>query len=107
MDGATDSQEPAQNKLIEDFKAVIADTEALLKATAGLSGEHLTAVREKLEHRVAESQKQFADLEDGLVTQAKAAFDTTDKLVREHPWPAVGVAAAVGFLLGMVSSRRG
>lgn len=107
MEEATDRQAPAQDKLIQDFKAVIADTEALLKATAGLTGEHIAAVRDKLEHRVADSQKQFADLEEGVVKQAKAAFDTTDKLVREHPWPAVGVAAAVGFLIGMVSARRG
>ncbi len=107
MENATMRQEAAQDRLIQDFKAVIADTETMLKATAGVTGEHIAAAREKLETRLAETQKQLAALEEGLVTQAKAAYVATDKLVREHPWPAVGIAAAVGFLIGLLSSRRG
>jgi len=107
MDGGIDGGDSAQDKLVQDFKAVIADTEELLKATAGVTGEEIAAVRAKLEERVATTQKRFAELEQGLSERAKAAYDATDKLVREHPWPAVGVAAAVGFLIGMLSSRRG
>jgi ElaB/YqjD/DUF883 family membrane-anchored ribosome-binding protein len=107
MDGSTDGQDSAQDKLVQDFKAVIADTEELLKATAGVTGEQIAAVRAKLEDRVAATQKRFMELEEGLTEQAKAAYEATDKLVRAHPWPAVGVAAAVGFLIGVLSSRRG
>ncbi|MFZ5877302.1 MAG: DUF883 family protein [Nitrospirota bacterium] len=107
MEAATDGRDAAQEKLIQDFKAVIADTEALLKATAGETGEQIAAVRAKLETRLADTRKQLAAVEDGLVEQAKAAYDATDKFVREHPWPAVGVAAVVGLLIGLLSSRRG
>jgi ElaB/YqjD/DUF883 family membrane-anchored ribosome-binding protein len=31
----------------------------------------------------------------------------TDDYVHEHPWRAVGVAAAVGFLVGLLVNRRG
>ncbi|MEW6683925.1 MAG: DUF883 family protein [Nitrospirota bacterium] len=107
MDVPTDGRDSAQDKLVQDFKAVIADTEALLKATAGVTGEQIDAARAALEHRVAATQKQLAEMEEGLTEHAKAAYEATDKLVREHPWPAVGVAAAVGFLIGVLSSRRG
>jgi ElaB/YqjD/DUF883 family membrane-anchored ribosome-binding protein len=107
MDGATDKREAPQDRLVQDFKAVIADTEELLKATAGLTGEQIASARARLEDRVAATQKRFADLEAGLTEHAKAAYEATDKLVREHPWPAVGVAAAIGLLIGLLSSRRG
>jgi ElaB/YqjD/DUF883 family membrane-anchored ribosome-binding protein len=107
MDGSTDGRDSAQDKLVQDFKAVIADTEELLEATAGVTGEQIAAARAKLEDRVATIQKRFAEVEAGLSEHAKAAYEATDKLVREHPWPAVGVAAAVGFLIGLLSSRRG
>jgi ElaB/YqjD/DUF883 family membrane-anchored ribosome-binding protein len=107
MEQATNTHEATQDKLIQDFKAVIADTEALLKATAGVTGEHIAATRAKLEHRLADTRKRLAALEEGVVEQAKAAYDATDAFVREHPWPAVGVAAAVGFLIGILRSRRG
>lgn len=107
MDGFTEQEESAQDKLVRDFKAVIADTEALLRATAGVTGEQIEAARTTLTERVTATRERFAELETGLTDQAKAAYDATDKLVRAHPWPAVGVAAAVGFLIGMLSSRRG
>lgn len=107
MDGVNDGNDSPQDKLVQDFKAMIADTEALLKATAGFTGEQLAAARSTLEHRVADTQKRFAEMEGGLSEQAKAAYEATDKLVRQHPWPAVGVAAAIGFLIGLLSSRRG
>jgi ElaB/YqjD/DUF883 family membrane-anchored ribosome-binding protein len=107
MNGANERRESAQDKLIQDFKAVVADTEELLKATAGLTGEHIASARAKLEDRLAATQRRFANLEEDLAEHAKAAYEATDKLVREHPWPAVGVAAAVGFLIGVLSSRRG
>lgn len=105
METATD-RTAATDKLIQDVKAVIADTEELLKATAGQTGEQIAAVRAKLVARINASRQHLADLEHGAVEKAKAAAEATDKLVREHPWPAMGVAAAVGFLLGLLTSRR-
>jgi ElaB/YqjD/DUF883 family membrane-anchored ribosome-binding protein len=36
----------------------------------------------------------------------KDAARTTDEYVHEHPWGAVGVAAAAGLLLGVLIARR-
>jgi ElaB/YqjD/DUF883 family membrane-anchored ribosome-binding protein len=35
--------------------------------------------------------------------QAKAAGDATDEYVRENPWRAMGIAAAVSGLTGLVA----
>lgn len=99
--------EVAKERLIKDFKTVIVDTEEMLKATASQTGEKVAAARAKLEETLAATQKRLADLEEGLVDRTKAAAQATDRLVHEHPWQAVGVAAAVGFLLGMLTCRRG
>ncbi len=99
--------EVAKERLIKDFKTVVVDTEEMLKATASQTGEKVAAARAKLEETLAATQKRLADLEEGLVDRTKAAAQATDQLVHEHPWQAVGVAAAVGFLLGMLTCRRG
>ena len=39
---------------------------------------------------------------DGVVSFAK----TTDTYVHENPWRAVGIAAGVGLLLGLLIGRR-
>jgi len=38
--------------------------------------------------------------------QSQAAIQCTEDYVQSHPWQSVGIAAGVGFLLGLLSSRR-
>jgi ElaB/YqjD/DUF883 family membrane-anchored ribosome-binding protein len=104
---ATTETEAAKEKLIKDFRSVIADTEDLLKATASQTGEKVAAVRARLEDNLVATKQRLADLEEGLIERTKAAARATDELVHEHPWQSVGIAAAVGFLLGMLTGRRG
>ena len=97
----------AKERVIRDFKAVVVDTEELLKATANQTGERITAARARMEESLAATKKQLAELEDTMVEKAKAAAKATDQMVHENPWQSIGVAAAVGFLLGMLIHRRG
>lgn len=103
---ATAETEVAKEKLIKDFRAVVTDTEELLKATASQTGEKVAAARAKVEESLAATKRRLVDLEQGLIEKTRAAARATDELVHEHPWQAVGIAAAVGFLLGMLTSRR-
>jgi ElaB/YqjD/DUF883 family membrane-anchored ribosome-binding protein len=41
-----------------------------------------------------------------MTDRAKAAAQATDDYVHDHPWKAVGFAAAIGVILGMLISRR-
>jgi ElaB/YqjD/DUF883 family membrane-anchored ribosome-binding protein len=38
--------------------------------------------------------------------RAKEAARATDDYVHDHPWQMVGVAAAVGFVAGLLMNRR-
>lgn len=103
---ATPDMQVAKDKLVEDFEAVVSDAEELLRATANQTGERVTAARARIEESLRDAKKKLAELQDDLVAQTRAAARRTDELVHEHPWQAVGVAAAVGLLLGMLISRR-
>lgn len=103
---ATSGTDVAKERLVRDFKAVVTDTEELLKATASQTGEKVAAARVKVEESLTDARKRLTELGEDLTDKAKAAAHKTDELVHEHPWQAVGLAAAVGFLLGMLISRR-
>lgn len=105
MNSAQETQ-AAKERVIRDFKAVVVDTEELLKATANQTGERITAARARMEESLSATKKQLTELEEDMVEKAKAAAQATDKLVHENPWQSVGIAAAVGFLLGMLIHRR-
>jgi len=93
-------------QLIADFKTVVADAEALLKATANQGGDELTALRAKAEESLKNAKTRIASEQAALFTSTKEAARSTDVYVHENPWAAVGVAAGIGLLLGLLSGRR-
>jgi len=96
----------AKERVIRDFKAVVTDTEELLKATANQTGDRIAAARARMEESLTATKKQLAELEENMIEKAKAAAQATDQMVHENPWKSVGIAAAVGLLLGMLIHRR-
>jgi len=94
------------DKLVSDLKAVIADAEELLRATASTAGEKVSAARAKMEDSVRTAKVKLAQAQDVMVDRAKVAAQATDDYVHAHPWKAVGFAAAIGVILGMLISRR-
>ncbi len=95
-----------KQKLIADFKVVIADAEELLKATAQDASDKAVAARARIEAHLSEAKVKLAALEEAVAVRAKQAADATDQYVRANPWKAVGIAAGVGVLLGMLIGRR-
>lgn len=103
---ASNATEVTKDKLISDFKVVVADAEALLKASAGQGGEALAAVRTRVQESLAIAKEKMLDAERELLAKTKAAARVTDEYVHDHPWHAVGVAAGVGLVIGLLIGRR-
>jgi ElaB/YqjD/DUF883 family membrane-anchored ribosome-binding protein len=93
-------------KLVEDLKAVLADAEELLKATADQTGERIAAARAKVEESLKAAKVRLAEEEVALMARTRAAAKAAEEYVRANPWNAVGIAAAAGFVLGILATRR-
>ena len=98
MDGETTSRD----RLVSDLKTLVADAEELLRATASQAGDKIGVARQKIEQSLIEGKKALADAEKNLVQKSKEAADVADDYVRENPWNAVGIAAGVGLVLGLL-----
>jgi ElaB/YqjD/DUF883 family membrane-anchored ribosome-binding protein len=101
-----DPADVTKEQLIQDFKVVVSDAEALLKATAGQSGEALASVRAKVGESLAAAKAKMIDAEEALLVRTKAAAKATDEYVHVHPWQAIGIAASVGMVIGLLIGRR-
>ncbi|MEI6722636.1 MAG: DUF883 family protein [Betaproteobacteria bacterium] len=102
----TADSQVSKEKLVTDLKVLVGDTEELLKATAGQAGEKIAVARERIQASLAVYKDKLMDAEQALREKTKEAARATDEYVHDHPWQAVGVAAGVGFLLGLLVSRR-
>jgi len=98
--------EVSKEKLMADLRLVVTDAEELLKATAGQTGDKIAVARQKIQESLNDAKMRLSMAQVALVEKTKQAAKATDELVRENPWKAVGVAAAFGFLLGVVVRRR-
>lgn len=96
----------SKEKLAQDMKLVIADAEELLRATASQAGEKVSAAREKIQDSLRNAKVKLAEVEDVLLDKGKQAARATDEYVHDHPWKAVGIAAGIGLIIGMLISRR-
>lgn len=98
--------EVTKEKLVADFKVVIADAEELLKATAGQAGDKVGELRGKIQDHLARAKDSLAEAQEVVVEKAKAVGRATDDYVHDHPWKSVGIAAGVGFVIGLLIGRR-
>ncbi|MDF2463926.1 MAG: protein of unknown function ElaB [Ramlibacter sp.] len=95
-----------KEKLMTDLKLVIADAEELMKLTAGDVGEKASAIRMRMQARMEQAKVDLARLQENAVARAKDASKVADNYVHDNPWTAIGIAAGVGVVLGMLISRR-
>ena len=96
----------SQEKLVVDIRAVIADAEDILKATADQTGEKIANLRTRLKDRLLGARIRLDAAEAALIEKTRAAARAADDYVHESPWQAVGIGVGVGFLLGMLLNRR-
>jgi ElaB/YqjD/DUF883 family membrane-anchored ribosome-binding protein len=94
-----------RDKLIADLKLVIADAEELLRLTAGQAGDKAVELRLRMQARMEQAKADLARLQNVAMDGAKDASRAADVYVQENPWQAVGIAAGLGFLLGVLVSR--
>lgn len=95
-----------KGQLMTDLKAVIASAEDLLTATANQSGAAIEAARAKAESAIGQARKKVVALEEAVLERAKEAVAEGEHRIKEHPWSAVAISAAVGLLLGLLIGRR-
>jgi ElaB/YqjD/DUF883 family membrane-anchored ribosome-binding protein len=109
IDGADNVKTVAANEI----KNLIADVEDLVARIADLNDADVARVRSRVMRAVASAKDSLAGSADTLRRQAQKAASGAQKAasgaddyVRESPWQAVGLAAVVGAVVGILVARR-
>lgn len=100
------SMDHLSDQVMDDFRVVVADTEALLKATASQGGEKFADVRAKAEESLRVVKARMASTQDAVIAKTREAAKSTDIYVHEHPWKSVCAAAGIGVVVGVLIARR-
>jgi ElaB/YqjD/DUF883 family membrane-anchored ribosome-binding protein len=108
--------EASTRSLIDELRAVIADAEALVGGATRARGDTHAgtdpgagadqAIEPPLEEALRRARDGLEALEARLGAGVEKLADETAAYVRANPWPAVGIAAGVGVLIGLLLNRR-
>lgn len=87
--------------LVTDLQAVVRDSEELLEAVAGATGEKAEQLRDRLTETLEKARQTCLKLEGKTKETVKAA----DEVIREHPYQSIGVALAAGVIVGVLLGK--
>jgi ElaB/YqjD/DUF883 family membrane-anchored ribosome-binding protein len=89
-----------------EIKNLIADVEDLMARIADLKDADVVRMRSKVQRAVDATKQSLADGAGSLKRQAQDIASTADDYIRESPWQAIGIAALVGAVVGILATRR-
>jgi ElaB/YqjD/DUF883 family membrane-anchored ribosome-binding protein len=96
----------AREKLLDDFHAVISDTEDLMKSVSNESGGKSQDLRDRIEGNLKQAREYLHDFEGAVVDKSKVAAQKTDEYVHENAWRTIGIAVGIGILIGLLMRGR-
>jgi ElaB/YqjD/DUF883 family membrane-anchored ribosome-binding protein len=89
-----------------EIKNLIADVEDLMARIADLKDADVVRVRGKVQRAVDATKQSLADGAETIRQHAQNVASTADDYVRDSPWQAIGIAALVGAVVGILATRR-
>lgn len=90
-----------------EMRNLISDVEDLLKGVANVGDADVARLRARVTETVQSAKESLRQGTETLRVHANDAATTADTYVRERPWAAIGIAAALGVVVGMLAGRRG
>ena len=105
-ESASTARRATTRQLVDDLRVVVRDAEALLKATSGEAGEKVTEARTRAEQTLRDARERLKVAEEDAAQRSREMVDDAELYVKANPWQAVGIAAGVGLVLGLLLGRR-
>jgi ElaB/YqjD/DUF883 family membrane-anchored ribosome-binding protein len=106
VDDAFDGAEAVRASARAEFNKLAADVEDLVRKVAHVTDADIARVRERVEEKLASTRRFVEEGSARMRAQGLQLAERTDGYVHERPWTALGIAAAVGILIGVLSARR-
>lgn len=103
---ATHANGSTRDHLAASLRHMVDEADQLLKSAADSGDRTLDQARMQLEHQLRSLRLQLDELEDKALHRARQAARRADETVHAHPYGAMGAAAAVGLLVGVLLGRR-
>ena len=108
-DAIADSQTAsaaARDKLMDELQNTIGEAEKWLKDSVSEAGAAASETRARFDDTLCTARSDLRKLEDSVIARSRDAAHSADVYVRNNPWKAVGLGAALGVIVGLLIGRK-
>lgn len=102
----TTQSQAARERVLADLKALVSDSEDLLRATAGDLSEKAREARARVSLGLDRAKASLSELQTQSMESARVAMQRADSTIRQHPYESIGLALGVGLILGSLLRRK-
>jgi ElaB/YqjD/DUF883 family membrane-anchored ribosome-binding protein len=103
---ARDAARKARAAGNQEVEKLIAEVEELITRLADTADPGIARIRARVAETLKTTRRAITESAAQVQRQARDALTTGDTYVREQPWEAIGVAAAMGLVIGFLVFRR-
>ncbi|TWC23061.1 MULTISPECIES: YqjD family protein [unclassified Pseudomonas] len=94
--------EQIKDQVFSELKALIEESEKLLKSSDSLVGEDA----ENLRGQISQKLQQALDSVASARERTRPMVDATELYIGGHPWQTVAISAGFGLVVGLLLGRR-
>jgi ElaB/YqjD/DUF883 family membrane-anchored ribosome-binding protein len=96
----------SQDALLVELQALIGDAEKLLQHAADLAGDQADELRKHIQLNLQRARETLGNGEDAIRQGAEEMQRAGETYVKNNPLQALGIAAGVGLLIGLLLGHR-
>lgn len=75
-------------------------------STARTVGAAAASAAQRVGEGLEQGREAFAELQALMADRTRECMHSTETYIRDNPWQAVGMAAGIGLVLGLLLGRR-
>lgn len=95
-----------RDRLVANLKQLVDEADQLLHSARHGGAEPFGTARTGFDSRLRHARAEWADLQDHAGYRVRRVARRTDLAAHDHPYAAMGMAAGIGVLLGMLIRHR-
>ena len=105
-DDASQGASRIKSVATSEIKNLISDVEELVARIADLKDADIARMRGRVMRAVDSAKESLTGGAQSIKRQAQVVATTADDYVHDSPWQAVGIAAVIGAVAGILATRR-
>ncbi|KAE9530424.1 MULTISPECIES: DUF883 family protein [Testudinibacter] len=95
-----------REQLLSELQDILQTAEELFDEGKDVSADEFKKLKKRLTEKSGSYRQQLDDLQEKFSAKTRQAAKQSDALIQDNPYKAIGIAAGVAFVAGLLINRK-